>query len=325
MSFHASEKSFDPLLLLSLSFIHDGTRSSLVGCDTFRVLTEPINLFLSPPWKREFLLVKRPMKAANVRSSYSSLFLSFLTLFPLFDEVCFASVPLVYTRRFQRIVEDWFERVRSSMIFESVYFNNWVGLSFFLIRWNKKKGRIRLDLSRGRRRTIFLFEEGMETEKVEEIVRGKWRQSNDRETITRGFKDGPKVLKSFGFRENFRDGQKPRKLGLTHSKLSRFAALPRLSSFPVPITVRITFGNNFKLHVCPDLDQSFRQTCHAPLRNVSTGQNSIPKEEEEEERGGENVFDCEKPASRAFTLRFLLYFAVVKRHFLYLKYSFSKN
>lgn len=177
MSFHASEKSFDPLLLLSLSFIHDGTRSSLVGCDTFRVLTEPINLFLSPPWKREFLLVKRPMKAANVRSSYSSLFLSFLTLFPLFDEVCFASVPLVYTRRFQRIVEDWFERVRSSMIFESVYFNNWVGLSFF-IRWNKKKGRIRLDLSRGWRRTIFLFEEGMETEKVKEIVREKWRQSN---------------------------------------------------------------------------------------------------------------------------------------------------
>lgn len=171
-------------------------------------------------------------RECTLLASYSSFFLS--TLFPLFDEVCFVSVPLVYTRRdgFRDgleqgwIVEERFEKGEFDN-FRSYIWYALIELSFFLSIERERKGKKGSDwvLLDGDERSSFW----KRNVKLEEMVR-KNRDGND----YTGFEDGPKVLKSFGFRENFRDGQKPRKLGLTHSKLLRFAALPRLSSFPCP-------------------------------------------------------------------------------------------
>lgn len=85
------------------------------------------------------------MKAANVRS-LSSFFLS--TLFPLFDEVCFVSVPLVYTRRdgfrdgFEQgwIVEERFEKGEFDN-FRSYIWYALIELSFFLSIERERKGK----------------------------------------------------------------------------------------------------------------------------------------------------------------------------------------
>lgn len=110
MSFHASEKSFDPSfsfsLCLPLWFIHGEPESSLVGCDTFRGADKslpliPVKTRVSS-WNRRRA---RPRKAANVRSLSRILLLPLPPFFPpppspLFDQVCFVSVPrfVVYSK-----------------------------------------------------------------------------------------------------------------------------------------------------------------------------------------------------------------------------------